>query len=385
MNQIPEIPKDVWEKVKPQWEPHAIHVGKFGEAPIRSIPSQLMKIEAPADRILAVPVLVPMDDRGLLMLSCNTDYAENHCIHYAARMYSRDCGETWEPLEYMNDDRSHFFGINSMTAYLGDGRLLAYPISFDETAGGWRFLSEDCGRTWRPLSEIQKAGRVFGNWDPPMIARDGAIWETYYDVDANGIERALYRVSHDGGVSFGPDIEPEEWNGANEVKLFELQNGTILAGCRMANRTAATDQGDWLAVSRSEDRGATWSPLVRIAPEGRMHPSFVELPDGRVILTYVVREGYPDADDGMPRFGIEAVESIDGGVCWDTDRPYRLAETKALYLGGEFRWASSVQSTSSILQKNGEILTAFGTGHRCRFNERKRQLPRDIWLVRWKP
>ncbi len=385
MSSIPEMPKGVWDNVKPHWEQHAIPVGRFGDASESAIPARLMRIEAPEDRILAVPVLVPMQDKGLLMLSCNTEYAEKDCIHYAARMYSHDCGDTWETLEFMNDDKAHFFGMNSMTAYLGDGRLLAYPIPFDGSACDWRFLSEDCGHTWRPLSRIETKTVFFGNWDPPMLARDGSLWETYYYIDGNRTEHALYRVSKDGGRSFCPDVEPEEWNGANEVKLFELANGTILAGCRMANPNAATDQGDSLAVSRSEDHGATWTPAVRIAPEGRMHPSFVELPDGRVILTYVVRDGYPDAEDGMPCFGVEAVVSVDGGRSWYTDNPYRLAETKAIFLGGQYRWASSVQSTSSVLLKDGEILTAFGTGHRCRFNERKRQLPRDIWLVRWKP
>ena len=76
MSKIPEMPKGVWENVKPLWEQHAIPIGRFGEDPERAISARLMRIEAPEDRILAVPVLVPMQDKGLLMLSCNTEYAE---------------------------------------------------------------------------------------------------------------------------------------------------------------------------------------------------------------------------------------------------------------------------------------------------------------------
>ena len=39
----------------------------------------------------------------------------------------------------------------------------------------------------------------------------------------------------------------------------------------------------------------------------------VLLPNGEILMTYVVRMGYPDTDDGYPQFGIEAVISRDNG------------------------------------------------------------------------
>ncbi len=43
------------------------------------------------------------------------------------------------------------------------------------------------------------------------------------------------------------------------------------------------------------------------------------MPNGDMVMTYVVRKGYIDASDGYPQFGIEAVVSRDNGRTWDMD------------------------------------------------------------------
>ena len=373
-----------WSGMKPVWQPHTIKIGKFGEPAWGCFPAQVLKFEAPANKILAVPVLVKLKEKGHLMLTGNTEYADGRSTHYAIQMFSKDNGKTWSPVEFMNKSSSDFFGANSLTSCLANGDIMVYPVVRETIQN--RYISKDQGKTWQPHSPLSFKSNFFGNWDPPLIARDGSVWETLYYLDEKRREIPYYRVSIDNGKTFGPDIEPAEWKaaGANEVKLFETSNGTILAGCRLFV-PAANDQSNALGVSYSTDRGKTWSKVQIIQPAGRMHPAFVELPDKRIILTYVVRNGYPDDEKGHPRFGIEAVESKDGGKTWDVDRPYRLAETTGLYLTGENRWASSVQSTVSILLDDGSIMTVFGTGHRAVFNHKKRQVPRDFWIVRWTP
>jgi len=53
---------------------------------------------------------------------------------------------------------------------------------------------------------------------------------------------------------------------------------------------------------------------------GRHHPSLVLMPDGDIVMTYVVRKGgYVDSKDGFPQFGVEAIVSHDHGRTWDLD------------------------------------------------------------------
>ena len=99
-------------------------------------------------------------------------------------------------------------------------------------------------------------------------------------------------------------------------------------------------------------------------------------------MTYVVRRGYPDTDEGYGRFGIEAVVSRDNGKTWDMDDPYILAEFTG-GIKGEKAFHSATQATSSLLLPNGIILTAFGTAHRAKFNEQGKLAPRDVGTVLW--
>ena len=77
---------------------------------------------------------------------------------------------------------------------------------------------------------------------------------------------------------------------------------------------------------------------------GRHHASTVLLPDGTIVVTYVVRLGYPDTADGFPRFGIEAVVSHDNRETRDLDCRYVLSS-----------WVGNKKGASSLAGK-----TAFG-------------------------
>jgi hypothetical protein len=118
---------------------------------------------------------------------------------------------------------------------------------------------------------------------------------------------------------------------------------------------------------------------------GRHHPSMGLMPNGDVVMTYVVRLGYEDSPDGFPRYGIEAVVSADHGKTWDLDHRYILAAWQGLYKRPSYMCSS--QSTSSLLLPDGSILTAFGTGYRVKFGpggEGDHPIPRDVGLIRWR-
>jgi hypothetical protein len=96
---------------------------------------------------------------------------------------------------------------------------------------------------------------------------------------------------------------------------------------------------------------------------GRHHPSMVVMPNGDIVMTYVVRLGYPRTPEGYPQFGIEAVVSQDNGQNWDLDHRYLLATWKGIRKGPN-AWYASSQATSTVLLPDGSCITTFGTGYR---------------------
>jgi len=140
------------------------------------------------------------------------------------------------------------------------------------------------------------------------------------------------------------------------------------------------DHYSGLGVSISSDNGLTWSKLNMLYEWGRHHPSMVVLPDGDIVMSYVVRLGYTDAPDGFPRYGVEAVVSHDHGKTWDLDHRYLLSAWKGR-ITGPLRWYGGPQSSSTALLPDGEILTAFGTGFR---NPEAKTYNMEIGLVKWR-
>ena len=80
---------------------------------------------------------------------------------------------------------------------------------------------------------------------------------------------------------------------------------------------------------------------------GRHHPSLVLMPDGQIVMTYVVRKGYLNTSEGFPRFGIEAVVSRDHGRTWDLDHKYILHQWSGHIKDGPTAWYPSSQATST--------------------------------------
>ena len=166
--------------------------------------------------------------------------------------------------------------------------------------------------------------------------------------------------------------------------MCRAKNGDIVAAGRTDNPKQflglVNDQYSGLATSVSKDNGHTWTELNHLYFWGRHHPQMILLPSGELVLTYAVRNGYTDDQDGYPRFGIEAVISKDNGKTWDLDHKYILASYSAQIKG---TWWGSTQSTSSVLLPDGSLLTAFGTGVRNLPTQKICKM--DVALVKWRP
>lgn len=179
---------------------------------------------------------------------------------------------------------------------------------------------------------------------------------------------------------------PNGWQ-PHEVRQL-AGNGDLLAACRtdvpQRLERKTLDHYEGLGISISKDDGRTWSDVKKLYDYGRHHPSLVLMPNHDIVMTYVVRLGYIDDQNGFPQFGIEAVVSHDHGVTWDLDHRYLLHVWSGKRKGETYWWPSS-QATSSTLMPDGAILTAFGTGYRIKAGKDSPQAPRDAGLIEWRP
>jgi len=352
------------------------------------LPAQRQTVSERWNRVAVVPYIVymPEKDRVLMLVSRDTP-------HHAATLSSDDHGATWSTPRYVQvstdgkpGDKS---GMATGLTCLGGGRLLLHM-------GTRHWFSGDYGNSWGNPRQIPRssAGKPWHEWDPLLVDRDpvtGAVTQLMsFSSDhptPDGYFQGHVRFSSDTGRSWSGEIRVPEWHRVNEVAFLRAADGNIVAACRTDNPDRFKDRIDHyggLAVSTSTDDGQTWSELDVLYEHGRHHPSIVLMSDGQIVMTYVVRVGYPKDAEGFAQFGIEAVVSRDNGRTWDMSHRYLLARWSANNKGDNYWWASC-QGTSNVLLPDGTILTAFGTGYRVNFLSRPATFaPRDVGLIRWR-
>jgi len=365
------------------WQQHEVRQCNGKDQQIR-LPARFQIVTESWDRVVAVPYIIfmPEKDRLLMLVSC--DYP-----HRAYVLTSDDRGANWTDPRPVSVDKNGAPSVDMGTglAYLGDGNALFYA--------GQRWFSRDYGQTWGDTVPIGPTsdGSPWAIWDPPLVERNQKtgkvtrLAETGYTMlRPPAVERtcsqAYIRFSTDAGKTWSESIKVPQWEGFNEVALFRAGNGDLLGACRTdiphRLKDETLDHYEGLGISVSQDDGHTWSTVNKLYDYGRHHPSLVLMPDGDIVMTYVVRKGYIDSKDGFPQFGIEAIVSHDHGRTWDLDHKYILHAWVGNRKGPNAWWPSS-QATSSSLLPDGSIITVFGTGYRIH----EGQAPRDVGLVRW--
>jgi hypothetical protein len=297
----------------------------------------------------------------------------------AAITFSDDRGANWSVPRYINTDVKGNHASGSLTlSYLGGGRLLTE-----------HYASSDYGETWQALPK-QDHREV---WLPVLVDRDAMsgkvtrLAKTYWSPLrqwGTGITgpyaQGYLRFSYDEGRTWKDEVKPPEWLKVSEIGITRAKNGDIVAACRLdLNKRldpTAMDEYTGTGVSISKDNGRTWSnpfdPKSVLFEWGRTHMWLVAMPDGDLVMTYNVRRGYPDAPNGHPQFGIEAVVSHDNGKTWDLDHRYVLHHYEGSYEAKDF-WSfqGGPSNASTAVLPDGTLLTAFNMEYT------------KIGLVRW--
>lgn len=344
-----------------------------------------------------IPSMVFMPEKQRLFLIAQYGYRPGK----TAGTYSDDYGATWSEPQVLRDGAGRELNLSMAVglSYLGQGRL-TFGIEFTADNKPTRWYSDDYGATWTRSAPIPLAasGQPMYFWDPMLIDRDeqGEIkrvlearyWETglrTFHEGTGAYSQAGLWHSEDLGLTWSRERTVPQWLGVNEVAMIRAANGDIIAGCRTDNAERFIGQLDFfsgLAISISKDNGETWSELNHLYEFGRHQQSLTLMPNGDIVMTYAVRQGYENTPEGYQQFGIEALISTDNGVSWNLDRRYVLATWRSKFIG-KFDWLGFAQSTSTALLPDGSLLTAFGTGMRNRGPENRCIM--DTGLVRWRP
>lgn len=313
--------------------------------------------------------------------------------------FSRDGGRTWSAFEAVTGAR----GRPVMFTDAGKGALF---FQTDLTKGIHQFFSSDYGRTWRdggvlqaPAIEGSFSGidGYFGGEGNALVERgpDGrasrisVIGYTYRKGTKFPVDPAvgMLRWSTDGGHTWSKEVTPSTWlwedshegktyvRGISEGSLVRAANGWMVAALRtdMPYRFVGlhNDNLEGIATSLSKDDGATWSPLNFLYQGGRMHANLLRMPNGLLVMTYIVRQDYEGTRRASYRRGCEALVSRDHGLTWNPAERYVLDEFE--YSDGT-PLSLACGHLSSTLVNDGSVLTTYGN-----------YLAKAAVLIRWRP
>jgi hypothetical protein len=375
-----------------KWHAHpVVRFADGGGADVLPAEIQTVNDEEPLEHVHGPSMLLFAEDGAIRIAANRLDLSD---MRYRTALYaSDDRGATWS--------RSLLdIGYTAAMADLGGGRILLAASDGRKPKGEMNalHLSPDRGATWTGTFPLPPAlpGKEFNFWgDAFLVEGERILAGGYVEPDGRFEDGARsmpgLRASLDGGRTWGGFRQVPEWIGHNEVQLFRADNGDLVAGLRRdyPREMAAygNDNTGGLSVSRSTDGGATWSVPEILYDWGRHFPSMVSLPGGAIAMTHVVRMGYTErAADGLPRFGVEAVISRDGGRSWDLDHRCVLASWTGR-TRSPLGWLYGCQSTSTARLADGSLLTVFSSGRRSQAdpNAKANGAAYDVCLVHWAP
>ncbi len=285
-------------------------------------------------------------------------------------LISTDAGRTWKLKDALPSPPSYPFCFHTSAtshqtpiAFGRDGRIY-YALSGWDTADGGTSQgnisvllarSDDFGETWQSTIVRNARGKtgndrenirpVTGIAVDTKSASEDIVYVAYnYRTLATPsvVSQAAVAASTDGGRTFGEQVfmtsdfsktkpDPSKF-GSGNVYLGVANDGTLY-GATFGSTSEENTQANSILVSKSTDRGKTFSTVEVDKPDGFYGPMTMTWSDtggeaGTVHLTYEDKETKPDLGDR----DIFYRNSTDGGKTWspakqlNDDNPNALVE-----------------------------------------------------------
>lgn len=343
--------------------------------------------------------VVEMDNGQIVLVGVRREEgADGKIVEKTAITFSKDLGSTWEPIRVIDGA----VGRPMMLTKLGSGKLV---FQIDYPAPAIQYFSHDYGRTWTDRQPLQPA--TSGTWQKvkghfpvegnALVEVDAAgkatrIAQIGYNLDEGAKypqdpTNGILRWSTDGGRSWTNETRPREWRwkdtyqgktydrGVSEGSLVRAKNGWLVAALRtdMPARFIEfhNDNMEGTGISISKDDGKSWSPVKTLFVAGRMHAHLLRMPDGSLVMTYIMRHDIENQRLASYRRGCGAVVSRDNGLSWDVSRQFLLDDFE---FADATRYALACGHLYSALLSDGSILTCYGN-----------YPSKGAGLIRWKP
>ena len=244
---------------------------------------------------------------------------------------------------------------NPLLVHSGELLLLA-------GAGGQAVVSRDGGITWKAAKPIPvEAGSVDG-----LAVRDGSIVAA-----VKSPEETTMFVSREGDSW----IETSGLPPLSKNRPIQLSSGDLMAAVKLPPEKNGDGADSRTALVESTDKGKTWSDPRPVTRPGQIPGNLVELPDGRLVLSYV---------EQTDPYGARAIVSEDGGESWGNE----------VFVLGASRYCPAIKprptlcepstGVSTIGLPDGTLVSAFDRGQTRRHKDAIGDQP-AIKVVRWKP
>ncbi|MFH0963801.1 MAG: sialidase family protein [Planctomycetota bacterium] len=334
---------------------------------------------------------LPNDELRIVGMACEPDhnfYGKNE--HPIFR--STDGGRTWSKLAAMEVARGEPYLVT-----LRDGTMLATGGS--STPDGTCFLhrSEDGGLTWTsPPTAIPPAGTSWIHTRNVLELPDGSLLAGISEHVVNG--RTVIWRSFDGGrtwsekypASFADVPEGYPYTILGETYLWQARSGKIFAILRVGflnswplpgtTDPGVNDHSERMVVYSTTDIGRTWQKVGDMGWYGEYYPSILRLSDGRLLLTFTMRE--PFEPNVFPH-GLRAVvgRETDDGFEFDLRHDRIMLDTKGPHARYPVSWSGSIGGTVQV--DDGPLISVYAYGG-YPDGDSKRNIDFDAEVIRWR-